>query len=63
MSVLKRKGVGMAIIEAVILLITLVIIANIIGHYLPNLPVSLIEIGLGLMVALVFTVKIPLKTD
>ena len=42
MSVLKRKGVGMAIIEAVILLITLVIIANIIGHYLPNLPVSLI---------------------
>lgn len=63
MSVLKRKGVGMAIIEAVILLITLVIIANIIGHYLPNLPVSLIEIGLGLMVALVFAVKIPLKTD
>ncbi|MEJ1294945.1 hypothetical protein QY895_07425 [Latilactobacillus sakei] len=39
----------MAIIEAVILLVMLLIVANIIGHYVPRLPVSLIEIGLGLL--------------
>ena len=53
----------MAIIEAIILLISLVIIANIIGHYIPKLPVSLIEIVLGLAVAVLFSFKIPLKTD
>lgn len=53
----------MAIIEAVILLITLVIVSNIIGHYLPGLPVSLIEIVVGLAIALFFKVKIPLQTD
>ncbi|MCP8856009.1 sodium:proton antiporter [Latilactobacillus sakei] len=53
----------MAIIEAVILLVMLLIVANIIGHYVPRLPVSLIEIGLGLLVALLFSVEIPLKTD
>lgn len=30
----------MAIIEAVILLVMLLIVANIIGHYVPRLPVS-----------------------
>lgn len=53
----------MPIIEAVILLIVLVLLSNIISHYLTFIPVSLIQIALGLMVALVWNFEVPLETD
>jgi len=51
------------IVEAVILLIVLVLFSNIISHYLTFIPVSLIQIALGLMVALVWQFEVPLETD
>ena len=53
----------MPIVEAVILLIVLVLFSNIISHYLTFIPVSLIQIALGLMVALVWQFEVPLETD
>ncbi|WP_061776302.1 cation:proton antiporter [Levilactobacillus senmaizukei] len=53
----------MPIIEAVILLIVLVLLSNIISHYLTFIPVSLIQIGLGLLVALIWHFEISLETD
>ncbi|WP_125544383.1 cation:proton antiporter [Levilactobacillus lindianensis] len=53
----------MPIIEAVILLIVLVLLSNIISHYLTFIPVSLIQIVLGLVVALVWKFEVPLETD
>src|SRR5699024_9896666 len=51
------------IVEAVILLIVLVLFSNIISHYLTFIPVSLIQIALGLVVALVWQFEVPLETD
>jgi len=51
------------IVEAVILLIVLVLFSNIISHYLTFIPVSLIQIALGLLVALVWQFEVPLETD
>jgi len=51
------------IVEAVILLTTLVLASNIISHYLTFIPVSLIQVTLGLVIAIVFNVKIELETD
>ncbi len=53
----------MPIVEAVILLAVVVLASNIISHYLTFIPVSLIQVLLGLGVALVFDVKIDLETD
>lgn len=53
----------MPIIEAVILLIVLVLLSNIISHYLTFVPVSLIQIALGLVVALIWNFEVPLETD
>lgn len=53
----------MPIIEAVILLIVLVLLSNIISHYLTFIPVSLIQIALGLVVALIWKFQIELETD
>lgn len=53
----------MPIVEAVILLIVLVLLSNIISHYLTFIPVSLIQIALGLVVALVWQFEVPLETD
>ncbi|MCI1985193.1 MAG: sodium:proton antiporter [Lactobacillus sp.] len=53
----------MHLLEAVLLLLTLVIASNIISHYAVAIPVSLIQAALGLMVALVFKVKIEMETD
>ncbi|HIW71711.1 MAG TPA: sodium:proton antiporter [Candidatus Levilactobacillus faecigallinarum] len=53
----------MPIVEAVILLIVLVLLSNIISHYLTFIPVSLIQIALGLIVALIWNFEIQLETD
>lgn len=53
----------MPIVEAVILLIVLVLLSNIISHYLTFIPVSLIQIALGLIVALIWQFQIQLETD
>lgn len=53
----------MPILEAVILLVVLVMLSNVVSHYFHKIPVSLIQILFGLIVALVFRVEIPLETD
>lgn len=53
----------MPIVEAVILLVVLVLISNVISHYLTFIPVSLIQIALGLVIALFWEIEIPLDTD
>ncbi|APR08217.1 Sodium, potassium, lithium and rubidium/H(+) antiporter [Lentilactobacillus parabuchneri] len=53
----------MHILEAVILLMTLVVFSNVVDHFIPAVPVSLIQVVLGLGAALVMRVTIPLETD
>lgn len=53
----------MVIVEAVITLIVLVLLSSIISHYVTKIPVSLIQILLGLGLALFFKFKIDLNTD
>lgn len=53
----------MPILEAVIFLVVLVLVSNIFGHYIKKVPVSLIQIELGLLAALLFDVEIPLETN
>ncbi|WP_054701894.1 cation:proton antiporter [Secundilactobacillus odoratitofui] len=53
----------MPIVEAVILLVVLVLVSNVISHYLTFIPVSLIQIALGLVMALFWEIEIPLDTD
>lgn len=53
----------MAVLEATILFIILVIISNIISHYLVSIPTALIEIGVGVIVALFLHINIELQTD
>ncbi|APT18989.1 hypothetical protein FC62_GL000440 [Amylolactobacillus amylotrophicus DSM 20534] len=51
------------LLEGVVLLISLVVVSNVINHYFSAIPTSLIQIGLGLVLALTFSITIPLKTD
>lgn len=53
----------MHIIEAVILLVFLVLLSNIINHFIPDIPVSLFQILLGLGLTLLTKMTIPLETD
>lgn len=53
----------MHLVEAVLLLVTLVIISNVLSHYLVAVPVSLIQAALGLILALFFNIKIAMSTD
>ncbi|MFD1123868.1 cation:proton antiporter [Lentilactobacillus raoultii] len=53
----------MHILEAVILLMALVVISNVIDHFIPAIPVSLIQVALGLGLALILRISIPLETD
>lgn len=51
------------ILEAIIFLVVLVLLSNILGHYIKKIPVSLIQISLGLLAALLFDLEIPLETN
>lgn len=53
----------MHILEAVILLMTLVVFSNVVDHFVPAVPVSLIQVVLGLGAALMMRVTIQLETD
>lgn len=53
----------MAVLEATILLIFLVIISNIISHYLVSIPTALIEIAIGVIAAITLNLQIELETD
>ncbi|KRM72403.1 cation:proton antiporter [Lacticaseibacillus brantae] len=53
----------MHLVEAVILLVTLVIISNVLSHYIVAIPVSLIQTALGLGLALIFHLEINMATD
>ncbi|MCT2883309.1 cation:proton antiporter [Lentilactobacillus buchneri] len=53
----------MHILEAVILLMTLVVFSNVVDHFVPAVPVSLIQVVLGLGAALMMRVTIPIETD
>lgn len=53
----------MAIIETILLLVTLVVLSNVTSHYLVAIPGSLIQITLGIAIALLFDVKIAVDTS
>lgn len=53
----------MNVLVASIMMIVLVIISNIISHYLVAVPTALIEIAVGLIIALVFDIEINLEAD
>ncbi|MDO1605067.1 sodium:proton antiporter [Lactobacillus sp. YT155] len=53
----------MAIMEVILLMVTLVVLSNVFSHYLVSIPGSLIQITLGIVVALLFNVKIEVQTD
>ncbi|WP_127849138.1 cation:proton antiporter [Lacticaseibacillus hulanensis] len=53
----------MALIQGVLLLIGLVLVANVISHFLPFVPDAIIQIVLGLGLALVIHIQVPVATD
>lgn len=53
----------MEILQTVVELTVLVVIGNVVAHFIKGLPVSLIQIGLGLLVALAFNLEIHIETD
>ncbi|WEG72949.1 Na+/H+ antiporter [Vagococcus intermedius] len=53
----------MTVLVASIFMIVLVIISNIISHYLVSIPTALIEIAVGLIVALALDINITLEAD
>lgn len=53
----------MPILELVLSLVVLVVISHVLGQIFPKIPVSIIQIGLGILVALVLQVSIKLETD
>ena len=53
----------MQIVETIILIISLLILANIISHYFVSVPASLIQIAAGIIAALAINVKIVVNTE
>ena len=53
----------MALLQTVVGLTFLVVLGNVLGYFLKKVPVSLIQIGLGLLVALFLDVEIKLDTE
>ncbi|MGY3766033.1 cation:proton antiporter [Vagococcus vulneris] len=53
----------MALLESIILLIILVVVSNIISHYLVVIPTAIIQIALGIVAAIFLDVNIHLETD
>ncbi|WP_125704875.1 cation:proton antiporter [Lacticaseibacillus daqingensis] len=53
----------MHVVEAVLLLVSLVLVSNVISHYLVAVPVALIQAALGLGAALIFRVQLEMATD
>ncbi|MQS51953.1 sodium:proton antiporter [Companilactobacillus mishanensis] len=53
----------MQIVETIILIISLLIVANIISHYFVSIPASLIQIVAGVIAAMTLNVKIMVNTE
>ncbi|KRM54732.1 cation:proton antiporter [Lacticaseibacillus sharpeae] len=53
----------MTIVQGVLMMVALVLVANIISHFLPFVPDAIIQIVLGLIIALVINVQVPVATD
>ncbi|WP_334333402.1 cation:proton antiporter [Companilactobacillus sp. HBUAS59544] len=53
----------MEIIESIILILSLLIIANIISHYFVSIPPSLLQIAAGIIAALFMHIKISVDTE
>jgi CPA1 family monovalent cation:H+ antiporter len=53
----------MALLQTVVGLVALIVLGNILSHFIPRVPVSLIQIALGLIAALIFNIKIELETE
>ena len=53
----------MALLEAIILLVILVIFSNVLSHYLVSIPTALIEIAIGVIAAIVLKLNVELETD
>nr|CCC56032.1 CPA1 family monovalent cation:proton (H+) antipor ter-1 [Weissella thailandensis fsh4-2] len=53
----------MALLQTVVGLTFLVVLGNVLGYFLKKVPVSLIQIGLGLLVAIFLDVEIKLDTE
>jgi CPA1 family monovalent cation:H+ antiporter len=53
----------MALLEIILMLAGSVIIAHILSHYMPDIPVSLFQIGVGLVLTLVFGEHITIQTE
>lgn len=52
----------MEILEAVLILLSLVLISNVASHYIKAIPVSLIQVAFGVIIAILFDFKIELDT-
>lgn len=52
-----------SLLEGIVVLVSLVLLSNVLSHFLTFIPISLLQIAIGLFLALVFKVEIPLKTD
>ena len=59
----KEVNTLLPILEGAIILFVMVVLSNIISHYIVSIPTALIQIGLGLIVALVFGTQIELETS
>ncbi|UQS86956.1 sodium:proton antiporter [Nicoliella spurrieriana] len=53
----------MVIIELIMLLVVLLLVSTVINHYLPMIPGSLIQIGLGLLLSVFTNFKINFETE
>lgn len=54
----------MDLLMIILLLIGCLLISNIIGHYLPSIPTALIQIAIGIILALLFSnIKLELETE
>lgn len=53
----------MEILESIILILSLLIIANIVSHYFVSIPPSLLQIAAGILAALFMHIKIYVDTD
>lgn len=51
------------ILEATMLLLVLVLVSNVISHYLVSIPTALIQVGVGIIVALVADIQIELESS
>nr|WP_153382180.1 sodium:proton antiporter [Companilactobacillus mishanensis] len=60
---IQRWVKSVQIVETIILIISLLIVANIISHYFVSIPASLIQIVAGVIAAMTLNVKIMVNTE